>query len=150
MFVIRHNKFDWNAHVIMQIYFRYLVNKFTHNTSLVVIIFLFRELRLSTLTNWDHPPYLWQNSILIFLMKVIRMLALLWHIFVFFFDFFLQNKNSSIIDNHVGPHAWLSNAVSFFISYLSTSMSCFRIFHYFLQSIKSTQTWKICGWWFEW
>ena len=39
------------AHVIMQKYDRYLLNTFTNNTSLVVSTFLWRELRLITLTN---------------------------------------------------------------------------------------------------
>ena len=81
-----------NSHAIMQKDVRYLVNKFTHNTSLVVNMFLCRELRFSTLTNWNHPPYLWHNFIIIYLMKVIRMLALLRHIFVLFLNFFLQKK----------------------------------------------------------
>ena len=81
-----------NSHAIMQKDVRYSVKKFTHNTSLVVSTFLCREFRFSTLTNWNHPPYLWQNFIIIYPMKVIRMLALLRHIFVLFFNFFLQKK----------------------------------------------------------
>ena len=38
-----------NTHVIMQKYLRYSVNNFTHNTSLVVSQFLWRELRLINL-----------------------------------------------------------------------------------------------------
>ena len=63
-----------NEHVIIQKYARYLFKKFTHNTSLVVSQFIWRELHLSTLTNWNHPPYLWHIFILIYLMKFIRII----------------------------------------------------------------------------
>ena len=45
-----------NAHVITEKYVRYLLNNFTHNTSMVVSPFLWRYLCLSTLKNWNHPP----------------------------------------------------------------------------------------------
>ena len=81
-----------NPHVIIHKYVRHLLNKFTHNTYLSVSPFLWRGLVLSTLTNWNHPPYIWHNSVLVYLTKFIHMLALLRHIFVFFFNFLLQNK----------------------------------------------------------
>ena len=81
-----------NAHVIMQNYVRYLVNKFTHNTSLFVSPFLWRYLHLSTLTNWNHPPHQREHFIIIYLMKVIRIRALLQQIFGFVLKRFLQNK----------------------------------------------------------
>ena len=40
----------------------------------------------------NNPPYLCHNFILVYLIKVIRMLALLRHILVFFFNLFLQKK----------------------------------------------------------
>ena len=81
-----------NAHVILHKDARHLVKIFTHNIYLVVSPFLFRELRLRNLINWNHPPYLCHNLIFIYLMKVIRILALLRHIFLFFFNIFLQNN----------------------------------------------------------
>ena len=81
-----------NLHVILQKYVRYLVNKYTHDISLVLGSFLLRKLRFITLTNWNNPPYLWHNFILSYPMKVIRMLAQMQQIFVFFYNFFLQNK----------------------------------------------------------
>ena len=66
-----------NAPVIMHKDVRCLVNKFTHNTSLVVIPYLWIELILISLKNRNHPPYLWQNLILFYLIKVIKMLALM-------------------------------------------------------------------------
>ena len=66
-----------NAHVIMQKYISYLLNKFTHNTSLVVSLFLWRELCLITLKNWIHPPYLRHNFILVYIMKLIRIAIIL-------------------------------------------------------------------------
>ena len=42
--------------------------------------------------NWNHPPYLWHNFILVCLIKLIRILALLWNIFIFLFNLFLKNK----------------------------------------------------------
>ena len=82
----------WNEHVVTQKDVRYLVKKFNNNNSQILSPFLWRELRLSTLKNLNHPPYLWQNLIIIYLMKGIRMLALLRHIFVLSFNLFLQNK----------------------------------------------------------
>ena len=81
-----------NAHMITHKEPRYLLNKLTYNNYLVVSQFIWREFRLSTLTNWNHPPYLWHNFILVYTIKLIRMLALLWHIFVLFFNLFLQMK----------------------------------------------------------
>ena len=81
-----------NAHMIMHKYVRYLVNKFTHNTYLVVSTFIWRGMRLYNLTNWNHPTYLWHDFVIIYLMKMIRVLALLWHILILFFNLFLQKK----------------------------------------------------------
>ena len=81
-----------NTHAIMQKDVRYLVRKFNHNTSLVVSPFILGKFRLSTWTNWNHPLYLWHNFILAYLLKVVRMLALLRQISPFFFNYFLQNK----------------------------------------------------------
>ena len=81
-----------NSHMIMHKDVSYLVNKFTHNTSMVVSLFLWRELRLITLTNLNHSPCLWHNFILIYMMKVMVMLSLPRHIFVFFFNFLRKNK----------------------------------------------------------
>ena len=47
---------------------------------------------VSILTNCNRPPYLWHSFSLIYLMKVISILALLWHILVFFFNLFLRKK----------------------------------------------------------
>ena len=82
--------FTANAHVIIEKYLRYLLNKFTQNNSLALIPFMWREFSLINLTNWNHPPYLLHNFILTYLMRVIRMLALLRHILVLLFNFFLQ------------------------------------------------------------
>ena len=98
MVQVKHIKCLWvdtitltaNAHVIMHKEVRYLVKKFTHNTSPVVSPFKWRELHLSTFKNWNHSPYPWKIFILVYLMKVIRMLTLLRHIFIFFFNLFLQ------------------------------------------------------------
>ena len=92
MFVSWHNKFEWNKHVIIQKDVRYLVNKFTHNTSLVVSPFLWTELLLITSIFFNNTPYLWHNFIIIYLIKVIRILALLRQIFLFFLKFFLKIK----------------------------------------------------------
>ena len=40
------------------------------------------EFRLNTLTSWNHQPYIRHNLIIIYQMKVIRILALLQHIFL--------------------------------------------------------------------
>ena len=71
-----------NVKSVMQKYFRYLVKEFTHNPFLVVIPFIWRSLRLITLINWNHQPHLWQNFILIYMVKVLRILELMQHIFV--------------------------------------------------------------------
>ena len=79
-----------NEYMIIQKNVRYLMNKFTHIAYLVASPFLWRELHFSILTNWNHPPYLWYNLILIYLIKVIVILALMQHIFILLFDSFLQ------------------------------------------------------------
>ena len=92
MFVSWQNEFDWNTHLIMQKYVRYLVKKSTHNNSLVFSSFLWRDFLLSTLTYWNHQPDLCHNLVLVYLIKLIRILALMQHILVSFINFFLQNK----------------------------------------------------------
>ena len=113
-----------NVHMILHKY----VNKFTPNTYLVVSLFQSRDLRLITLTNWNYPTYLWQNFILIYLMKVIRMLSLLQQIFVLFFSFSYKTNDISILDNHVESHGWFRKVVLFWISYLSTIISCVQFY----------------------
>ena len=80
MFLCKQNKFDCQV----------LSEQVHSNNSLVLSPSIWRELRLNTLTNWKHPPYLWHNFNLIYLMKVVSMIALPWHIFVFFLNLFLQ------------------------------------------------------------
>ena len=77
-----------NTHMIIQKDVRYLVKQFTHNTSLVVSPFLWSDLRLSTLTNWNHSLYQWHNFIVSYLIKYIIMISLLRHILLLL----LKNK----------------------------------------------------------
>ena len=135
-----------NTHVIMQKYVRYLLNKFTHNNYLVVSTFLWKELRLSNLTSSKHPAHLWNNLILIYLRKVIRILALLWHILILSLNFFLQKNDSSILVNHMGSRGWLHKELSLRIYCFSAIISCFRVLYCYWHSSMSTWTWKICGW----
>ena len=74
-----------NAYMVLQKYFRFWVNNFTLNTSPVVSQFLFRAFLLRTLTSLNHQPYLWNNFILVYQMKFIRILSLLKRIFALFF-----------------------------------------------------------------
>ena len=97
-----------NAQVIINKDIRYLVNKFTHNTSPVVSTFLWKESRLRTLTNWNHPQYLWPNFILMYPMKLISMLSLMQYIFVFFFILSLQNKQY--------PHSWQTCGIAHMVA----------------------------------
>ena len=110
-----------NAYVIIHKYIRYLVNKFTPNNYLVVGTFLWRELHLSTFKNWNHPPYLWQNFIFIYLMKLIRMLAPLRHILVFIFNLLLQNKWYL--------HSWQSCGITLMVS--QSSIFLYQLFIYY-------------------
>ena len=68
-----------------------------------------------------------QNFIIIHLITVIRMIALLQHIFTLFFNFFLKINYGSVLDNHVGLHWWFSKASLLCISYVYIIMSCFKI-----------------------
>ena len=45
-----------NTHMIIKIYVRFWVEKFTLNSFLVVSQFLWRVLRLISFTNWNHKP----------------------------------------------------------------------------------------------
>ena len=117
-----------NEHVNLQKYVNYLVSKFTQNTYLVVIQFSWRALHLWTVTNWIHTPYLWHYFIIIYIMKVIRILALLQHIFVVFLNYGLQTNDRHILDNNLGSHGWLCKLVLLCIMYLSNNMSCFKMF----------------------
>ena len=133
-----------NEHVIMKKDARYLLKKFTQNTSTVVSKFLLRELRLGTLINWNHPPYIWQFFILIYLMKAIRMLELRWHMFIFFFNLFLQKGwYLHFFDNRVGSPGWSHKSVLLWIGYLSTKMSCFIFLYYYWKISWSIWTCKI-------
>ena len=67
------------------------------------------------------------NFILVYLMKVIRVLAIIRYIFLFSPNILLQKNDNSIFDEHVGPHRWLRKAVSFLFNYLITIMSCFIV-----------------------
>ena len=51
-------------------------------------LFLWRAFILSTLTNWNHQPYIWHNFILVYQIKVIKILVLLQEIFMLFFASF--------------------------------------------------------------
>ena len=90
IFVSRHNNYDWNAYIMIQSDVRFLVNKFTFNTSLVVSQFLYSLLHLSILTSLNHQPYIWHNLIIICQIKLTIILALLKYIFVFFFTSLFQ------------------------------------------------------------
>ena len=101
-----------NEHVIIQKDIMYLVNKFTHNTSLVVSPFLRRDLRLINLTDWNNPPYLWHNFILIFSDESDQDDSTTATSFCILLQFLLtKNNDSSIIDNHVVSHGWLCKEV---------------------------------------
>ena len=65
------------------------------------------------------------------------------------FYLFLQKKDISILDNHVVSHGLLQKAVPLCIRYVSTIMSRFKIFYYYLQISSSTCTCKRCVWWYE-
>ena len=150
MFVSWKISLTANVHMIIHKDVRYLVTKFTHNTYLVVSPFLWREFCLRTLTKWNHPINPWHNFILVYLMKLVSMIALMQHIFLLFFNFSYKRNDSSILDNHVVSHVWLRKSVSLCIRYLSTIISCFVILYYYWHSSRSTCICKICRWWSEW
>ena len=100
-----------NLHMIIQKYFSYWVDKFTHNTYLIVSPFLWRMLRLGTSTDWNHQPYLWNNLILIYLIKVISIIELLQHIFILFFKS-LSQKVSYL-------HYWQQCGIKWMITLVS-------------------------------
>ena len=99
IFQVKKNDIFWvdtmsltkNTHLVIQKYVRYWVNNSTNNNYLVVSPFIWITLSLSNLLNLNHQPHLWHNFILIYMEKVITMLALLQHIFVLLFYSFLQN-----------------------------------------------------------
>ena len=127
-----------------------LVTQWTSSIKVLLWLQNYISMELAALEHFknpNHPPYLWNNFILVYMRKVIRIIALLWHILVFFFNFFLQKNHISIIDNHVGSHGLLRKTGSLCISYLSNIKSCSIMFYYYWQIIRSNWIWKICGWW---
>ena len=90
MFVSRQNKFDWKFkrdytkrwHVLIeQVHPQYFSGCKSIYMGLVVLDYF---------NNWNHQPYLWHNSIPVYLMNIISVLTLLQHIFALFFNLLLQ------------------------------------------------------------
>ena len=135
-----------NAHVIIQKYVRYLLNKFIHNNSLVVSPFIWSELRLSTFKNWNHPTYPRHNLFVIHLMKVIWIIAQLRYILTFSSVYSLKGLIALLLETiwyhmNVCAHQYRCTPIN-----ISTNIYCFIILYYHLLSSWITWTWQMFCW----